>query len=234
MSSVPLRVLLVDDHQLLRDALKRLLEPLSDMQVVAEVPSVKSAIEETERCRPDLVIIDDWLSDGSGISAIKEIRTRSPATRFFMLTSSLDGETLFRAITAGVSGYALKTITGEDLVRGIRVVGQGQGHLDPAVTQLVLERLRVANPALQDERLAQLSAREEQILTLLVEGKKNCEIAGEVFLAEKTVKNYVSTIFRKLEVGHRAAAIDYMLKLHAAGPSRPTSESDSSQAYGKP
>jgi DNA-binding NarL/FixJ family response regulator len=209
--------MLVDDHEVVRGGLKVLLEADGQMRVVAEAGSVRDAIAEAERTRPDVVIMDVRLIDGSGIEATREIRARRPETRVLMLTSYADDDALFASIMAGASGYVLKQIHGTDLTRAIRTVGHGQSLLDPAMTATVLERLRKGKHMLRDERLARLSAQEERILTLVADGLTNREIGIELKLAEKTVKNYVSTILSKLEVGRRAEAAAYLAR-HTGTP----------------
>src|SRR5205085_1014270 len=157
--------------------------------VVAEAGTVVEAITQAERTRPDVIVMDVRLADGSGIEATREIRARRPETNVLMLTSFADDEALFASIMAGASGHVLKQIRGGDLVRAIRSVGQGQSMLDPAITATVLERLRKGKHLLRDERLARLSAQEERILTLVAEGRTNREIASRLKLAENTVKN---------------------------------------------
>ena len=159
-----------------------------------------------------MIVMDVRLADGSGIEATREIRARRPETKVLMLTSFADDEALFASIMAGASGYVLKQIRGGDLVRAIRAVGQGQSLLDPAITATVLDRLRRGKHLLRDERLARLSAQEERILTLVAEGHTNREIGLTLKLAEKTVKNYVSTILSKLEVARRAEAAAYLAR----------------------
>jgi DNA-binding NarL/FixJ family response regulator len=213
----PLRLMLVDDHEVVRSGLRAMLEATGDVRIVAEAGSVRDAIAEADRTRPDVVIMDVRLADGSGIEATREIRARRPETRVLMLTSFADDEALFASIMAGASGYVLKQIHGTDLVRAIRQVGQGQSLLDPAVTAIVLDRLRRGKHLLRDERLARLSAQEERILTMVAEGLTNREIGVRLKLAEKTVKNYVSTILSKLEVGRRAEAAAYLAR-HTGTP----------------
>jgi len=208
----PLRLMLVDDHEVVRSGLKAMLAAVGEVRVVAEAGSVKDAIAEADRTRPDVVIMDVRLDDGSGIEATREIRARRPETRVLMLTSFADDEALFASIMAGASGYVLKQIHGTDLVRAIRQVGQGQSLLDPAVTATVLDRLRRGKHLLRDERLARLSAQEERILSMVAEGLTNREIGVRLKLAEKTVKNYVSTILSKLEVSRRAEAAAYLAR----------------------
>jgi DNA-binding NarL/FixJ family response regulator len=211
-----LRVMLVDDHEIVRSGITAMLAATDDMRVVAEAESVEQAVREAERTRPDVVVMDIRLVDGSGIEATREIRARLPNTKVLMLTSFADDEALYAAIMAGAAGYVLKQIKGGDLVRGIRSVGAGQSLLDPAITKLVLDRLR-RGKHLQDEKLGLLSSQEEKILALVAEGKTNGQIGLELFLAEKTVKNYVSNILGKLEVARRSEAAAYLAR-HTAVP----------------
>lgn len=212
-----LRLMLVDDHEVVRSGLKTMLEAAGDVRVVAEAGTVRDAIVQAERTKPDVIVMDVRLADGSGIEATREIRAQSPETKVLMLTSFADDEALFASIMAGASGYVLKQIRGDDLVRAIRSVGRGNSLLDPAVTATVLERLRKGKHLLRDERLARLSAQEERILTLVAEGHTNRQIGSQLKLAEKTVKNYVSTILSKLEVGRRAEAAAYLAR-HTSTP----------------
>ena len=212
-----LRVMLVDDHEVVRSGIKSMLEANADLTVVAEAGTVADAIREAARVRPDVVVMDVRLADGSGIEATREIRAQRAETKVLMLTSYADDEALFASIMAGASGYVLKQIRGGDLVRAIRAVGQGQSLLDPGVTTPVLERLRRGRHLLRDERLARLSAQEERILALVAEGHTNREIGSRLKLAEKTVKNYVSAILSKLEVGRRAEAAAYLAR-HTGTP----------------
>jgi two-component system response regulator DevR len=220
MSEPPLRVLLVDDHEVVRDGVKALLQATEDIIVTAEASSVREAIDEADRARPDVVVMDVRLADGSGIEATREIRARHPKTSVIMLTSFADDEALFASIMAGASGYVLKQVKGGELVRAIRTVGKGESLLDPAVTSAVLDRLRKGKHLLKDEKLARLSPQEERILALVAEGKTNGEIGDELHLAEKTVKNYVSSILSKLEVARRAEAAAYLAR-HTTTPGTP-------------
>lgn len=206
------RILLVDDHEVVRNGIRALLEAADDMEVCGEAGSVKDAVREAEWKRPDVVVMDVRLADGSGIEATRDIRGKLPDTRVIMLTSFADDEALFASIMAGASGYVLKEVRGGDLVRAIRAVGNGQSLLDPSVTTSVLERLRKGKHFLKDEKLSRLSAQEERILGLVAEGKTNAEIGRELHLAEKTVKNYVSSILSKLEVARRAEAAAYLAR----------------------
>ncbi len=211
-----LRILLVDDHEIVRDGVKSLIDANEDMTVVAEAGTVAEAIAQAERTRPDVVVMDVRLADGSGIEATREIRARLEKTQVLMLTSFADDEALFASIMAGASGYVLKQIRGGELVRAIREVGAGKSLLDPDVTQSVLDRLRKGK-TMRDEKLARLSAQEERILTLVARGMTNGQIGKELKLAEKTVKNYVSTILSKLEVARRAEAAAYLAR-HTTTP----------------
>jgi two-component system response regulator DevR len=213
----PLRVLLVDDHEVVRSGIAALLKATDDIVIAGEAGSVQEAIDEAERARPDVVVMDVRLADGSGIEATREIRARRPNTQVLMLTSFADDEALFASIMAGASGYVLKQVKGGELVRAIRTVGKGESLLDPVVTKSVLDRLRKGKHLMKDEKLARLSPQEERILQLVADGKTNKEIGDELHLAEKTVKNYVSSILSKLEVARRAEAAAYLAR-HTATP----------------
>jgi two-component system, NarL family, response regulator DevR len=217
METPPLRVMLVDDHEVVRDGIKALLASSEDVVVCAEAGSVREAVAEASRALPDVIVMDVRLQDGSGIEATRDIRAQRPQTQVLMLTSFADDEALFASIMAGASGYVLKQIKGIELVRAIRAVGQGQSLLDPAVTKGVLDRLRKGKHLLKDEKLARLSPQEERILGLVAEGRTNKQIGEELRLAEKTVKNYVSSILAKLEVARRAEAAAYLAR-HTTTP----------------
>jgi len=211
-SYMPLRIMLVDDHEVVRDGIKALLAEEEGLTIAAEAGGVHEAIERAEWARPDVVVMDIRLPDGSGIDATREIRARLPNTQVLMLTTFADDEALFASIMAGAAGYVLKQVHGGDLVRAIRTVGAGQNLLDPTVTKAVLDRLRKGKHLLGDERLARLSAQEERILGEVAAGKTNREIGVDLKLAEKTVKNYVSSILSKLEVARRAEAAAYLAR----------------------
>jgi two-component system, NarL family, response regulator DevR len=213
----PLRVMLVDDHEIVRDGIRTMLDPEDDIVVTAEAGSVIEAVEEAERTRPDVIVMDVRLTDGSGIEATREILAAHPETRVLMLTSFADDEALFASIMAGASGYVLKQVRSGELLRAIKALGEGQSLLDPAVTASVLDRLRKGKHLLRDERLARLSPQEERILTMVAEGRTNKEIGEGLHLAEKTVKNYVSSILSKLEVARRAEAAAYLAR-HTTTP----------------
>jgi DNA-binding NarL/FixJ family response regulator len=209
--------MLVDDHEIVRDGIRAMLDPEDDVVVTAEAATVREAIDEADRTRPDVIVMDVRLTDGSGIEATREIRAKLPNTRVLMLTSFADDEALFASIMAGASGYVLKQVKSGDLLRAIRAVGAGNSLLDPSVTSAVLDRLRKGKHLLRDEKLARLSPQEERILQLVADGKTNKEIGDELHLAEKTVKNYVSSILSKLEVARRAEAAAYLAR-HTTTP----------------
>jgi two-component system, NarL family, response regulator DevR len=211
MSAPPLRVMLVDDHQVVRDGIKLLLNDTEDVVVCAEASSAREAVAVAAQTLPDVIVMDVRLSDGSGIEATRDIRAARPQTSVLMLTSFADDEALFASIMAGAAGYVLKQIRGDELVRAIRAVGAGQHLLDPAVTKGVFDRLRKGKRLLRDEKLARLSP-EERILGLVADGRTNGQIGEELGLAEKTVKNYVSSILAKLEVARRAEAAAYLAR----------------------
>lgn len=208
----PLRIMLVDDHELVRDGLRAVLGASGEFEVVAEAADEEEAVRRAEQTSPDVVVMDVRLGGGSGIEATREIRARRPETKVLMLTSFADDEALFASIMAGAAGYLLKQIRGGDIVAAVRAIGAGNSLLDPAVTRAVLDQWREARRRLRDERLARLSAQEERILNLVAAGRTNREIAAELHLAEKTVKNYVSTILDKLEVARRAEAAAYLAR----------------------
>jgi DNA-binding NarL/FixJ family response regulator len=213
----PLRVMLVDDHEIVRDGIRAMLDAQDDIVVTSEAGTVRDAVDEAARTRPDVVVMDVRLSDGSGIEATREIRAARPETKVLMLTSFADDEALFSSIMAGASGYVLKQVKSGDLLRAIRAVGAGDSLLDPSVTNAVLERLRKGKHLMKDEKLARLSPQEERILELIAQGWTNRQIGEELHLAEKTVKNYVSSILSKLEVARRAEAAAYLAR-HTTTP----------------
>ena len=212
-----LRLLIVDDHEVVREGLVALLERREAFSVVAQVGAAAEAIEAARRHQPDLVIMDIRLPDGSGIEATREIRAENPAIKVIMLTSYPDEEAVFAAIVAGASGYLLKQVRGRDLIAALEAVGRGESLLDPAVTEKVLERIRRIATGKYVDELAQLTAQERKILALVAEGQTNKQIAGQVFLSDKTVKNYVSSILAKLNLQRRAQAAAYVARRHLPG-----------------
>jgi DNA-binding NarL/FixJ family response regulator len=213
----PLRLLVVDDHEVVRQGLVSLLERREHFQVVAEAGTAAEAVEMARKFEPDLVIMDVRLPDGSGIEACREIRAEFPTTRVVILTSYPDEEAVLSAIIAGASGYLLKQIRSRDLVSALESVGRGESLLDPAVTEKVLDRVRRIATGTYTDELAQLTQQEQKILLLVAEGKTNKEIASEVFLSDKTVKNYVSSILSKLNLERRAQAAAFVARHRMKG-----------------
>lgn len=205
-----IRLLIVDDHEVVREGLHSLLSRRRGLQVVGQAGSVAGAVEEVRRSAPDVVIMDVRLPDGSGVEACREIRAERPTIRVIMLTSYPDEEAVFASIVAGASGYLLKQVPGQTLIEAVEAVARGTSLLDPAVTEKVLERIRKMRMGAADEQLSQLSEKEQQILTLIAEGRTNKEIGEIVFLSEKTVRNYVSSILSKLNLTRRSAAAAFM------------------------
>lgn len=201
-----LRIILVDDHEVVRIGLQTLLMRHPDFQVIDEASNASEAIEKTLRLQPDIVVMDIRLPGGSGIEACRQIVAQQPSTKVIMLTSYADDEMLFDAIAAGASGYVLKQIGSEELVRALQIVGRGESLIDPALTQKVLARVRESSRHLEQSVFRELNKQELEILALIAEGKTNREIAAQVFLSEKTVRNYVSAILSKLNLTSRAHA----------------------------
>jgi DNA-binding NarL/FixJ family response regulator len=204
-------VFLLDDHEVVRRGLRELLETEPDLDVVGEAASAEEALTRIPAAAPDVAILDVRLPDGDGVAVCRELRSLMPALRCLMLTSFADDEALFSAIMAGASGYVLKQIRGSELVNAVRRVAQGESLLDPALTRQVMDRLRGEEE--QDERLARLTAQERKILDLIAEGRTNRQIAEELFLAEKTVKNYVSNLLSKMGFARRTEAAVYAARL---------------------
>jgi DNA-binding NarL/FixJ family response regulator len=217
-SQRPLRLLVVDDHEVVRQGLVSLLDRRDGFEVVAQAGSVAESISMAARFEPDVVIMDVRLPDGSGIEACREIRAARPETRVVMLTSYPDEEAVLSAIIAGASGYLLKQIRGRELVSALEAVGRGESLLDSAVTEKVLERVRRVASGTATDELAELTSQERKILLLVADGKTNKEIAAEVFLSDKTVKNYVSSILSKLNLQRRAQAAAFVAKHHLVPP----------------
>jgi DNA-binding NarL/FixJ family response regulator len=216
-----LRIMLVDDHEVVRQGLKALLGAEDDIEIVAEADSGKSAIEAAKTFEPKVVVMDVRMPDGGGVEACREIRDQNPDIQVIMLTSYSDDEALFNSIMAGAAGFVLKQIRGRDLIEAIRTVGAGNSLLDPSVTKRVLERLRKSKFDEKDPKLSRLTPQEERILDLVGEGLTNREIAERIHLSDKTVKNYVSTILQKLEVARRAEAASYIARVRAEEHKKP-------------
>lgn len=206
------RILLVDDHEVVRLGLKALLEHHPQFEVVAEAGTAKEALEQVERYQPDVVLMDIRLPGASGIEACEDIMRTFPQTRIIMLTSYAEDEMLFSAIRAGASGYVLKQIAGDALIRAVEAVGRGEALLDPAVTQRVFQEVRRAVKEEEASAFVNLSQQERHVLLLVSEGKTNREIAKALFLGEGTVRNYVSSILSKLGVSNRAEAAAYAVE----------------------
>ncbi len=206
------RIILVDDHEVVRIGLKTLLDRHPDFEVVGEASSAREAVEKTASLQPNVVVMDIRLPGTSGIDACEEIVKRFPDTRVLMLTSYAEDEMLFSAIRAGASGYVLKQIGSDDLVKALESVGSGEGLLDPAVTQRVFQEVRRAVREEEASAFANLSQQEKHVLQLVSEGKTNREIAKALFLGEGTVRNYVSSILSKLGVNNRAEAAAYAVE----------------------
>ena len=215
--TAPLTVLVVDDHEVVREGIVSSLDRRESFHVVAQAGTVAEAIAAAKRYQPDLVVMDVRLPDGSGVEACREIRSDHPDTRVVMLTSYPDEEAVLSAIVAGASGYLLKETRLRDLVKALETVGAGGSLLDPAVTGKVLDRVRRMANDDDDDELARLTSQERRILLLVAEGKTNREIAAEVFLSDKTVKNYVSSILSKLDLQRRTQAAAYMARHRSGG-----------------
>jgi len=204
-----LKLLLVDDHAVVRFGLKALFETAGSYVVVGEAATAAAAVEAARRRAPDVVLMDVRLGDGNGIEACREIRSQRPQTRVVMLTSYPDEDAVLASVTAGASGYVLKESDPERLLEAVEVVARGGSLLDPRVTEGILERLR-RQPTQADDPLPELSEQERNILPLLAEGKTNREIAAELCLSEHTIKSYVSNILKKLHLCRRAEAAAFI------------------------
>jgi two-component system, NarL family, response regulator DevR len=206
---VPISVFLLDDHEIVRRGIAQLLESADDITIIGEAATAAQALSRIPALRPDVAILDVRLPDGDGVSVCRDIRSAvSPPPACLMLTSYSDDEALFGAIMAGASGYLLKQVTGVDLVGAVRTIAAGGSLLDPKATAVVLERLRKGDEP-SDPRYASLSPQEKRILNLIADGLTNRQIGAELFLAEKTVKNYVSSLLHKLGFTRRTEAAVY-------------------------
>ncbi|TDU05154.1 LuxR family two component transcriptional regulator [Streptomyces sp. 846.5] len=208
-----IRVFLLDDHEVVRRGVHELLSLDDDIEIVGEAGTAAEALTRIPVTRPDVAVLDVRLPDGSGVEVCREIRSRQPETKCLMLTSFSDDEALFDAIMAGAAGYVLKAIRGTDLLSAVRDVAAGRSLLDPVATGRVLARLREGNQ--EDERLSGLTKQERRILDLIGEGMTNRQIGHELHLAEKTVKNYVSSLLAKLGMERRTQAAAYVARMHA-------------------
>ncbi|GAA4562824.1 response regulator transcription factor [Planotetraspora kaengkrachanensis] len=211
-----IRVFLLDDHEVVRRGVAALLESEDDIEVVGEAGTAESAVARIPALKPDVAVLDVRLPDGSGVDVCREVRSRVPELACLMLTSFADEEALFNAVMAGAAGYVLKQIHGSDLVGAVRTVARGQSLLDPATTATMLQRLR--DQAGRKDPLAALTDQERHILELIGEGMTNRQIGERLFLAEKTVKNYVSNLLSKLDMQRRTQVAALAARLKAGRP----------------
>jgi len=210
MTAARLRVMVVDDHQVVREGIRALLDRRPGWSVVAEAGTVAQAVQLAVQEKPDVVVMDLRLPDGSGVEACREIRAELPDTKVLMLTSYADDDAVMSSVLAGASAYLLKQTDGEQLVGAVKAVAEGETMLDPKVTTRVLDRLRGISAA--ENREAQLTETEQKILLLIAEGKTNREIGAELYFSDKTVKNYVSNILSKLNMHRRTEAAAYIAR----------------------
>lgn len=211
---MPLRIILVDDHEVVRIGLKTLLARNPGFEIIAEAGTGSEAIAKTLQLKPDVVLMDIRLPDQSGIEVCRAIATKQPETKVVMLTSYAEDELLFDAIVAGASGYVLKQIGSGELVRALEAIGRGETLMDPTLTQKVFSKVREIARHAQADAFSKLNDQETKILALVAEGKTNREIAAHVFLSEKTVRNYMSNILAKLNLSSRAQAAAYAVTHH--------------------
>jgi two-component system response regulator DevR len=204
-----LRILLVDDHEVVRVGVRALIERQPEMEVVGEAASVREAVSQVEQLAPDVVMLDIRLPGGNGLEACRQIKALRPETRIIVLTSFPDDEVLFDAISCGAEGYVLKQIGSDDLIRALERVGRGESLLDPSVTNRVFAKMREVRQQERAHAFADLSAQEMQILARIAEGETNREIGSAIQLSEKTVRNYVSIMLGKLGLTSRAQAAAY-------------------------
>ncbi len=209
---MPIRVFLLDDHELVRMGLRQLLETDPEIEVVGEAGTAAAALARVPALKPDVAILDARLPDGSGIDVCRQVRSADPSIKAIILTSFDDDEALFAAIMAGAAGYILKQTTGQDLLSAVRHVSAGGSLLDPQVTERVMQRLRDGDPS-EPVELKSLTAQERRILELVAEGLTNKQIGERLFLAEKTVKNYMSNVLSKLGLASRTQAAVFATKL---------------------
>lgn len=208
-------VFLLDDHEVVRRGVRELLAVEDDIEVVGEAGTAAEALSRIPATRPDVAVLDVRLPDGSGVEVCREIRSRDESIKCLMLTSFSDDEALFDAIMAGASGYVLKAIRGDELLTAVRDVAAGRSLLDPVATARVLQRLREGNTPKGDDRLAGLTEQERKILDLIGEGMTNRAIGERLHLAEKTIKNYVSSLLSKLGMERRSQAAAYVARIQA-------------------
>lgn len=215
MKSARTTLLIVDDHEVVRQGLRTLLNLEPDFRVIGEAASVADAVTRTAHLRPSVVLLDVKLPDGSGVAACRQILATTPATRVLMLTSFSEDAMVVEAVQGGAHGYALKDVRTTDLIQAIRTVASGQGYLDPRVAQQTLHWIRDRSHTAvghSQDRLTRLSPQERAILPLLAEGKTNKEIAMDLRLSDKTIKNYLANIFDKLQVRRRTEAVSWYIR----------------------
>jgi two-component system, NarL family, response regulator DevR len=212
MSEPCTRLLLVDDHTIVRIGLATLFATVGHISVVGEATTVAEAIAEARRCEPDVVLMDVRLPDGSGVEACREIRTARPCTRVIMLTSHPDEDAVIQSVMAGAAGYLLKDADPDRLIDAVDVVAGGSSLLDPVVTQTVLTWMQRQGVHASPDPLAELTETERRVLPLIAEGKTNREIAEQLFLSEHTVKTYISNILHKLNLSRRAEAAAFIAR----------------------
>ncbi len=210
----PITVFLMDDHEVVRQGVRALLESTGEIDVVGEASNAAEALARIPAVLPDVAVLDVRVPDGNGIEVCRDVRSEY-GTQCLILTSYSDDEALFEAIMAGASGYVLKQVRGTELISAVKRVAAGESLLDPAITGRVLQRLR--EPAPVDDRLQSLTPQERRILHFIADGMTNRQIAGEMFLAEKTIKNYVSNLLAKLGMQRRTEAAVFATKLELSG-----------------
>jgi two-component system response regulator DevR len=208
----PVRLLLVDDHEVLRLGLRTLFTESGEFHVVGEAGTMADAIAQAAKLNPDVVLMDVRLPDGNGVEACRAIRTARPETRVLFLTSYADDDAVLATILAGAYGFLLKEVSSEELIRATKTVAAGRSILDPAVTHRVLDRVKGLSGATASDKRDELSAQEERVLALVAEGKTNKEIAAVLHLSDKTVGHYLENIFQKLHVSRRSQAAVYYTK----------------------
>jgi len=227
MGSVAIKVFLLDDHELVREGIRSLLEGDEDIEVVGEASSAAEALSRIPLAKPDVAILDVRLEDGDGIAVCREVRSALPDLVCLMLTSFADDEALYASVMAGAAGYVLKQIRARDLIEDVKKVASGASLMDPRAIARVIER--ISNPPQTDQKLAGLSRQEKRILDLIAQGRTNRQIGEEMFLAEKTVKNYVSNLLAKLKMKSRTEAAIYATRLQVKSAETSSSAPDNPQ-----
>jgi DNA-binding NarL/FixJ family response regulator len=211
---VGLRILLVDDHEVVRLGVRALIDRQPGMEVVGEAGTVREAVTQTRRLQPDVVVLDIRLPGGSGLDACRQIKDYRPETRIIILTSFPDDEVIFEAIACGADGYVLKEIGSDELIRALERIGRGESLLDPSVTDRVFAKMREVRERERADAFAGLSERQMHILARVAEGETNREIGAALYLSEKTVRNYLSEILSKLNLKSRTQAAAYAARYH--------------------